>query len=1451
MVVYASNTLRGGLGSESVTINLPVAATVSGYFIDGNITAWKLYGDDSTLLDQQSLQYTLKNVYVLPTIATTYTKYTIVATNVVGASFAQIRTFKLTNEYNTLQIVPDLARSSQNDYNVVPQNIILNTYVSTQNQTVYNSTIYTGNSVTCNVVSNIVCSNIFIQNNREFLLFGSKDRGTTWSNLIANNTSVTSNSDAFNCFRLLTYDENSSCILTDPNNNIININYSKLGGNYTGQTITSDHKGEWINIDFTSNFVYANSYSITFPTDGFASHWKVLGYNGGWNLLSEVSNIYSIPSSYTVSYPFRWPNNGYTQYRLIFVAMYGTNYASVTQFLLYDDMGKRLVSYLTNQPTIKTFSTVGLPIITTSATGTFIEFPNPVSVYKFANLSPCTTGTIIGYRDVSMTDSNICVNSVNSYVVPSSNTQPFKIFKLTGDYINSSSNMLFIGRLGQLNGDNLYGGINISSQPSFTFTIPIAKIVNSYTLVPDASVTGIPVSWILKGSTNAGATWTDIDSRTNLYNTTGGNVYTVSSSSSYRTFGLFVNEIRGSSRTDGMYFILRSFQMYDSSGYKFLPVLGTGGSINYTNNVVVPTNIDGGVIMYASTYAVGSSPTIIYNLTDYNFQTFFQFGGDYENLTTTTVVDNISYSGEYIQFQILYPIIIVKFAFATSKSPMTAPTTFILAASNDGITWTSLYSQTSAIPALGKNGTFTTNLTQNTTSYKYYRFIVRTIVYGSYLQLSMFRLYSSAGPILPIISQVGSSVSVQNIYGGNSPTPDFISIKTDKTLRPSYIYLESVSNCLPSNLQIQYVNVTTGVLTHLMYYDYYELSNTLLISITTPVTSNTFRITALSTQQNTSNKSSFSLSKYQLFNSFKQNLLTKMESMSSAVTLQNSNVYYTVNSNTNVGGNGSQYVTIGTDTPISIYGYYVKFTGGALVWSLKGSTNGTTWATIDSRIGILDTNEYRIHVNTTTPINYSYFRLTINNTFTGYESIGISEFYLINNQNDRITHYGSNICYSGSLYKSIHNINGYTGEYLTFSYSSPNQNSGINITSIYPIREVVLLGKTATSDWVYLSATKNEIIVGTFIFSGSSEVENPIGAFTNLNTIMSRINASCYVQIETPYPLKVTRFVITEYNDLYSTYDPVGNLKGWNISGSTDGVTFTILYNADEFRQLQNNLDASNLYKYYRFTITSVDSGINVGIKNIELFCGDIPLFTYNTTAPPASSVVNVTTTGVTRIDPSPVWNKYSQYALVFTKVETKTSAAAIQLVDFSSPNNFPLIGPTNSENTFNYPANTSLTPYGSNPQQYVILETAIPVAIQSYSFNSVKTETWDLYAAPTVNSPWLLITDTQYSSAGVKGGVIPSVGLYSRYKLVIKTIVSTTDIDGCVEIDTFKLTTLLNSCTFPLVNLTSNITDYQTSTLPGFRNASAQPVLSIGSLNQEYIQPRIVVESDGNYFQE
>jgi hypothetical protein len=1458
MVVYASNTLKGGFGSESVTINLPVAEKVSGYVLNGNMTAWTLYGDTNTMLDSQSLQYSLKSVYTLPSVATTYTSYTLLVQQVSGDASVRILTFKLTNEYNTLIIVPNLTTSVSTDYDVILQDVIRTNELIAPTDTIYASIIYKSSYARqCSVISNIICSNIFYSGPTPWYLFGSKDGGTTWSNLIATNTTISSNNDAYNCFRVLSSTD-YGFIITDPYNNVVHANNPTTvrlgGGDYKGKSITDGvHKGEWVEIDFTPTTTYANSYSIAFPsTISFSSHWKVLGYTGTqWNLISEVSNIYSISTSMFVSYPFKWPTSGYIKYRLVFVGMYGSSVATATQFLVYDDMGKRIVPKITSAPTLATYTTIGVPTVTITSSRTLIEFKTPVSVYKFANLSPCTTGTIIAYKDVSMTDSNICVNSARNYVAQSSNTQPFKIFEFTGDYRNSNvySNVAFIGRVGQLNevcdintgisAGPLYGGSNISPllSPTLTFSLPTSKTVKTYVMVTD-NYNGMPVAWKLSGFNTQTSVWTDIDVQSNLYNSGSGSY--IVTADTYSTYGIYINEIRCTSER---YFKLKVFQLFTSDGSKLIPIIPSTGTVTYSSKQVIQTNIDGIITISASAYSIGSSPDTVYNITDYNPLSFFQSASVYNLSTnqTSTTVGGVSYSGEYIQIKLTYPVIVKKFAFAISGSQPTSPKTFVLAASNDGITWSLLFSQSSGIsPPLPKYGTYTRGFT-NTTNYIYYRFIVTSIVFGTCFQLSMFTLYSSKGVILPKMT-IGGRV-ITNLYGGSASTPEVISVKTDKFISPSYIYLESASNCLPSNVQIIYNDSVTGQATTLLYYDYFGVSNTLVIPIQ-GVISNTFSLSVNSTQPNVDGRSAFSLSKYQLLNTNKQNLLANINyatTDTSILKLKDSNVYYVVNSKTNPGGGGVQYITLDAgQTPTNVNGYYINFTGGALTWNIAGSSDGTSWTQLDSRQGIINTNEYKIYLNN--PTTFSKFKLTISNTFSGYDSIGVKEFNVINNRNDKITYFGSNVYYSGYNYtktSSINYIKVYSGEYLIFTYPSPIQYTGLSIVSKYPIREVVLLGRPdSTYDWVYMNTTTDRTITGTFIFSGTTGVDNPIGAFTNIGTIMSRYGTQGWVQIETPYPIKATTYKLTQYNNTRFPYDTVGTIATWYISGSLDGVTYTTLLNGTTSTTLTGTFQTPALYKFYKFGIQSVNSGINFGIGNIELYDVDnTPLFKYNTANPPTDSVVNISTPGVTSIPvPNTPQPLYGQYALVFTKVESSASILDVLLVDFTTPNRIPIIGSTNFTNTFNYLPNIPIGPYPANtPAQYVILKSSEPIKLQSYSFISVKAHDWSLYGSSD-SIIWSLINDTQQTDGTLKGGTVDTNVVYPVYKLVINNILTTSDIDGCVEISSFTM----NGGNFPRIPLTSDITDFLVTTTPGFINSYANPILTISGIGSNFIHPYI-----------
>jgi hypothetical protein len=88
-----------------------------------------------------------------------------------------------------------------------------------------------------------------------------------------------------------------------------------------------------------------------------------------------------------------------------------------------------------------------------------------------------------------------------------------------------------------------------------------------------------------------------------------------------------------------------------------------------------------------------------------------------------TVVDGATIAGEWIQIQL--PQQIIPSGLSLLERTTTTAVAFMLAGSNDGITWTSIYTTTRSLVTF--DGTYSTFYFTTTNAYSYYRFIVQQI----------------------------------------------------------------------------------------------------------------------------------------------------------------------------------------------------------------------------------------------------------------------------------------------------------------------------------------------------------------------------------------------------------------------------------------------------------------------------------------------------------------------------------------------------------------------------------------------------------------------------------------------------------------------------------------------------------------------------------------------------
>ena len=118
----------------------------------------------------------------------------------------------------------------------------------------------------------------------------------------------------------------------------------------------------------------------------------------------------------------------------------------------------------------------------------------------------------------------------------------------------------------------------------------------------------------------------------------------------------------------------------------------------------------------------------------------YNSSGAYTGSVSTTI-SGVPYTGEWFQIQFPLPLNVKTWMY-TPRIPTGAPATFIVAGSNDGVTWTSLFSQSTPLTlALWANPqTFAIN---SPSPYLYYRWVTRTNLGYAYTDSLTQNIYAT------------------------------------------------------------------------------------------------------------------------------------------------------------------------------------------------------------------------------------------------------------------------------------------------------------------------------------------------------------------------------------------------------------------------------------------------------------------------------------------------------------------------------------------------------------------------------------------------------------------------------------------------------------------------------------------------------------------------------------
>ena len=272
--------------------------------------------------------------------------------------------------------------------------------------------------------------------------------------------------------------------------------------------------------------------------------------------------------------------------------------------------------------------------------------------------------------------------------------------------------------------------------------IPNAVTLNSFSLMgrQDTSLflRRTPSTFYIAGSNN-GSTWELIHSAVGIRYTSAIQHFTCNGNNTnkYMYFRLIANVLGNTGETTNRdYIAIVAWDLYTQMNLINAAVITVP-----PYSMTADTTTFGGNSLYDGTYTLTSSNTHSHPEMGPRYTIFNDVYGSFGNVwspgqfynassgaytgSVSTTVSGVSQSGEWVQIQLPNPIVLYSFLlnFWWPNGNYWARS-FLIAASNDAITWTNIYDNTNASFVYNTSQTFV--VTGAPTTYRYFRLIVRT-----------------------------------------------------------------------------------------------------------------------------------------------------------------------------------------------------------------------------------------------------------------------------------------------------------------------------------------------------------------------------------------------------------------------------------------------------------------------------------------------------------------------------------------------------------------------------------------------------------------------------------------------------------------------------------------------------------------------------------------------------
>ena len=312
---------------------------------------------------------------------------------------------------------------------------------------------------------------------------------------------------------------------------------------------------------------------------------------------------------------------------------------------------------------------------------------------------------------------------------------------------------------------NLVTNVNTSySGEWFQIGLPNAVSLNSFGLMGRQDVNLVlertPTTFYIAGS-NDNSTWDLLHSTSGVTHSLGVMQYftcNAGNTNKYSYFRLIANKLGNAGATIrrdnvaiGTWDLYTQMNTVNANVVAVPPYSMTANTTTFAGNSIY----DGTYTLTSSRPSGHSTMGDIYVISNDSYGTdanvwgplnqYHGATGAYTGSVSTTVSD-VSQSGEWVQMQLPNPIVLYSFSlnFWWSSQAYWAKS-FLIAASNDGSTWTNIYDTTTASFVYGTAQTFV--VTGSSVAYRYFRLIVRAtsgIQMCEWWILDQWKLYTNA-----------------------------------------------------------------------------------------------------------------------------------------------------------------------------------------------------------------------------------------------------------------------------------------------------------------------------------------------------------------------------------------------------------------------------------------------------------------------------------------------------------------------------------------------------------------------------------------------------------------------------------------------------------------------------------------------------------------------------------